>query len=150
MKNDGCFVFALGGNALGNTPLEQRKIVQKTAKVIVDFALKGQKVVVCHGNGPQVGMINLAFTLAQNQQTGQNIPDLPLPEAGSMSQGYIGFHLQNAILNELSHRHARLKVATLVTQVLVNKTDPAFKKPTKPIGAFYSQAEADKLSKQYG
>lgn len=145
MKKNNCLVVALGGNALGKTPLEQKMIVQETAKAIVDIASTGKKIVVCHGNGPQVGMINLSFTIA-NLANPKNIAKLPLPEATSMSQGYIGFHLQNAVLNELKKRHLKQKVISLVSQVLVDKNDQAFQNPTKPIGNFYSEAEAKKLA----
>ena len=140
-------VLALGGNALGNNALEQRQIVQKTAKIVVDLADNDVKLVVCHGNGPQVGMIDLAFLNAS--QFNSDVPFLPLPEAGSMSQGYIGFHLQNAILNELKKRKMSLRVATLITQTVVDRNDPAFSHFTKPVGKFYSETVAKDLAKKH-
>ena len=141
-------VIALGGNALGNTPYEQLKLVTETAKPIVDLIEAGNQVVIAHGNGPQVGMINLAMSTAANAKAIKS--DMPFPECGAMSQGYIGYHLQNSIQNELSARGIKKSVATVVTQVLVDENDPAFSHPTKPIGAFYSREEADKIAAEKG
>ena len=137
-------VIALGGNALGNTPMEQMEAVRMTAESIVDLIKEGYEIAIAHGNGPQVGMINLAFEAAVNTQA--NTPAMPFPECGAMSQGYIGYHLQNAILNEMKAKGVVQDVATLVTQVLVDSSDPAFKDPTKPVGRFYSKEEADELT----
>ena len=125
-------VIALGGNALGNTPYEQLELVTETAKPIVDLIEAGNEVIIAHGNGPQVGMINLAMSAAA--EAGAVKSDMPFPECGAMSQGYIGYHLQNAIGNELVKRGINKPVATIVTQVLVDENDGAFQKPTKPIG----------------
>ena len=141
-------VIALGGNALGNTPYEQLKLVQETAKPIVDLIEAGNQVVIAHGNGPQVGMINLAMSTAANAKAIKS--DMPFPECGAMSQGYIGYHLQNSIQNELKARGIEKSVATVVTQVLVDENDPAFSHPTKPIGAFYSKEEADRIAAEKG
>ncbi len=141
-------VIALGGNALGNTPYEQLKLVTETAKPIVDLIEAGNQVVIAHGNGPQVGMINLAMSTAAN--AGAIKSDMPFPECGAMSQGYIGYHLQNSIQNELKARGIKKNVATVVTQVLVDENDPAFSHPTKPIGAFYSKEEADRIAAEKG
>ena len=130
-------VIALGGNALGNTPYEQMELVAQTAKPIVDLIEAGNEVVIAHGNGPQVGMINLAMSTAANAKAIKS--DMPFPECGAMSQGYIGYHLQNSIQNELRARGISKSVATVVTQVLVDEEDPAFSHPTKPIGSFYSK-----------
>lgn len=141
-------VVALGGNALGNTPGEQLELVKNTAKPIVDLIEAGHEVILAHGNGPQVGMINLAMATSANSPAGT--PDMPFPECGAMSQGYIGYHLQNAIREELLNRGMDIPVATIVTQVIVDGDDPAFKKPTKPIGAFYSETEAKRLTEEKG
>ena len=141
-------VIALGGNALGNTPYEQLKLVQETAKPIVDLIEAGNQVVIAHGNGPQVGMINLAMSTAANAKAIKS--DMPFPECGAMSQGYIGYHLQNSIQNELKARGIEKSVATVVTQVLVDESDPAFQHPSKPIGAFYSKEEADRIAAEKG
>ena len=141
-------VIALGGNALGNTPMEQMEAVRMTAESIVDLIKEGYEIAIAHGNGPQVGMINLAFEAAVNTQA--NTPAMPFPECGAMSQGYIGYHLQNAILNEMRSKGVVQDVATLVTQVLVDSSDPAFKDPTKPVGRFYSKEEADELTGSRG
>ena len=141
-------VIALGGNALGNTPYEQLKLVQETAKPIVDLIEAGNQVIIAHGNGPQVGMINLAMSTAANAKAIKS--DMPFPECGAMSQGYIGYHLQNSIQNELKARGIAKSVATVVTQVLVDETDPAFQHPSKPIGAFYSKEEADRIAAEKG
>ena len=137
-------VLALGGNALGNTPEEQREAVKITAKSILDLIESGNKVIIGHGNGPQVGMINTALDIAAKAES--KIPQMPFPECGAMSQGYIGYHLQNAIKNEAARRgKADMPVATVVTQTLVDENDPAFTNPTKPVGAFMSTEEADVL-----
>ena len=141
-------VIALGGNALGNTPYEQLKLVQETAKPIVDLIEAGNQVIIAHGNGPQVGMINLAMSTAANAKAIKS--DMPFPECGAMSQGYIGYHLQNSIQNELKARGIAKSVATVVTQVLVDESDPAFQHPSKPIGAFYSKEEADRIAAEKG
>ncbi len=137
-------VIALGGNALGNGPLEQRNLVKETAKPIVDLIEDGHELIIAHGNGPQVGMINNAFSESQDT------PDMPFPECGAMSQGYIGFHLQNAIQNELASRKINREVATVVTQVEVDPKDEAFDTPSNPIGAFYSEAESKVLTQEKG
>ncbi|EJP26268.1 carbamate kinase [Peptostreptococcaceae bacterium AS15] len=137
-------VLALGGNALGNTPEEQKEAVKTTAKSIIDLIQSGNKVIIGHGNGPQVGMINNAMDIAAKAET--KIPKMPFPECGAMSQGYIGYHLQNAIKNEAVKRgRADLPVVTIVTQTLVDENDPAFKNPTKPVGSFMTKEEADVL-----
>lgn len=133
-------VVALGGNALGNSPQEQIELVKKTAIPIVDLIEEGIEVVIAHGNGPQVGMINQEMMRVA----------MPFPECGAMSQGYIGYHLQNAIKNELLKRNINKSVVTLVTQVEVDSNDSGFKNPTKPIGSFLTQAEAEASKKQYG
>ena len=141
-------VIALGGNALGNTPYEQLELVTETAKPIVDLIEAGNEVIIAHGNGPQVGMINLAMSAAA--EAGAVKSDMPFPECGAMSQGYIGYHLQNAIGNELVKRGINKPVATIVTQVLVDENDGAFQKPTKPIGAFYTKEQADEIAATKG
>ena len=141
-------VIALGGNALGNTPYEQLALVTETAKPIVDLIEAGNEVIIAHGNGPQVGMINLGMSTAA--EAGAIKSDMPFPECGAMSQGYIGYHLQNAIGNELAARGLTKDVATVVTQVLVDEADPAFQHPTKPVGAFYDKETADKIAAEKG
>lgn len=148
MKMKDKIVVALGGNALGNSPIEQIELVKNTAKPIVDLIEEGHEVILVHGNGPQVGMINLAMDTAAGHNS--KIPDMPFPECGAMSQGYIGYHLQNAIREELLNRNMQVPVATIVTQVIVDKNDPAFQKPTKPVGAFYTKEEAEHLEKDKG
>jgi len=141
-------VIALGGNALGNTPYEQLALVTETAKPIVDLIEQGNDVVIAHGNGPQVGMINLGMGTAAEAKAIKS--DMPFPECGAMSQGYIGYHLQNAIGNELVARGINKDVATVVTQVLVDENDPAFKNPTKPIGSFYDKETAERIAAEKG
>ena len=141
-------VIALGGNALGNTPAEQLKLVEGTASAIVDLIEAGNDVVIAHGNGPQGGMINLGMSTAA--EAGAIKSSMPFPECGAMSQGYIGYHLQNGIRNELVKRGIKKTVATVVTQVLVDEKDPAFQHPTKPIGAFYTKEQADKIHEEKG
>lgn len=141
-------VLALGGNALGNSPKEQIEAVKHTAVSIVDLLEEGNKVLIGHGNGPQVGMINLAMSEAAVSKA--KTPEMPFPECGAMSQGYIGFHLQNAIQNELAVRNLAMPVVSLVTQVLVDEKDSAFQNPTKPIGSFYTEEEAKKMEAESG
>ncbi|WP_034439647.1 carbamate kinase [Clostridium ihumii] len=141
-------VIALGGNALGKTPEEQLELVKHTATTIVDLAEDGYNVIVGHGNGPQVGMINLGMEFAANN--GANTPAMPFAECGAMSQGYIGYHLQQSIGAELKRRNIKKDVVTIVTQVVVDEKDEAFKNLSKPVGMFYSKEEADKISKEKG
>jgi carbamate kinase len=141
-------VVALGGNALGNTPQEQLQLVKDTAKSIAALIGAGNEVIVAHGNGPQVGMINLAFETASLSKA--KTPEMPFPECGAMSQGYIGYHLQNAIRAELVKEHIKSEVATIITQVVVDEHDPAFQHPTKPIGAFYTEEVAKQLEIEKG
>lgn len=141
-------VLALGGNALGSTPEEQLQFVKTTAKTVVDLVEEGYEVIIGHGNGPQVGMINLAMEFASSN--GAGTPGMPFAECGAMSQGYIGYHLQQSISTELLKRNIKKSVATVVTQVVVDKDDPAFKNPSKPVGMFYSKEEADRIAKEKG
>lgn len=141
-------VIALGGNALGKNPEEQLELVKYTAKTIVDLVEEGYDVIVGHGNGPQVGMINLAMEFAANN--GANTPIMPFAECGAMSQGYIGYHLQQSIRNELKHRKINKNVATVITEVVVDKNDNAFRNLSKPVGMFYSKEESEKISKEKG
>jgi len=141
-------VIALGGNALGKTPEEQLRLVKHTASTIVDLSEQGYDVIIGHGNGPQVGMVNLAFEFAQKHKAGT--PAMPFAECGAMTQGYIGYHLQQAIQAELEKRNLSIPVATLVTQVEVDPKDPAFEHPTKPVGMFYEKEEAEALMAETG
>ncbi|EFI42296.1 MULTISPECIES: carbamate kinase [Peptoniphilus] len=140
-------VIALGGNALGNTPEEQLELVKETAKTIVDLA-EDYDVIIGHGNGPQVGMINNAMEFSSTN--GGKTPYMPFPECGAMSQGYIGYHLTQSIQRELMLRNVKKEVACVVTQVVVDETDKAFSNPTKPIGSFMSKEEADKIAEEKG
>ena len=140
-------LIALGGNALGDNASEQRDLAKQSAIAIVDMIEQGHEVIISHGNGLQVGAISLAFEeYAKTKENPKYL--LPLVEAGAMSQGYIGFHLQNALRTELLNRHIKKSVVSLVTQVIVDGEDEAFKHPTKPIGPFYSKEEAQMLSDQ--
>ena len=141
-------VVALGGNALGNTPEQQLELVKGTAKPIVDLVEKGYDVIIGHGNGPQVGMVNLAMEFSANK--GGGTPYMPFPECGAMTQGYIGYHLQQAIQDELKARGINKPCATVVTQVVVDQNDPGFQKPTKPVGSFYTKEESEAIAKEKG
>lgn len=134
-------VIALGGNALGNTPEEQISRVREAAPTLLRVIEQGNEIIITHGNGPQVGMIQKAFTFAN--QTDPKIPTMDLPECGAMSQGYIGYHLQQAIGAAMHKEYKRWHVATVVTQIEVDPDDPAFQNPTKPIGAFLTKEQAD-------
>jgi len=141
-------VIALGGNALGDTPAEQLERVKITAKTVAKVVKAGYEVVVCHGNGPQVGMINLAFSKASEAG---HVPSMPFPECTAMSQGYIGYHLQQAIDQALIEAGIDdTVVITMLTQVIVDENDPAFKNPTKPIGTYYDEATAKRLMEETG
>lgn len=136
-------VLALGGNALGNTLDEQMRAVKTTSKAIAGLIEAGHEVVIAHGNGPQVGMINLAMEAAA--KTEAQTPYIPMSVCVAMSQGYIGYDLQNALREELLNRGHNIPVASVITQTVVDGNDPAFQNPTKPIGSFYSKEEADEM-----
>ena len=140
-------VLALGGNALGNNLPEQMIAVKKTASAIVDLIEEGDDLVIAHGNGPQVGMIQKAMTELTRANPAKYIT-CPLSVCVAMSQGYIGYDLQNALREELLDRGIDIGCATVLTQVEVDPDDPAFKHPTKPIGAFMTKEEADKLVRE--
>ena len=140
-------VIALGGNALGNNLPEQMIAVRQTARAIVDLIEQGHQVVIAHGNGPQVGMIQNAMTALTRTDPEKYIP-CPLSVCVAMSQGYIGYDLQNALREEMLSRGIQKGVATVLTQVEVDANDPAFQKPTKPIGAFMTKEEADALVRE--
>lgn len=139
-------VLALGGNALGDDLAGQMQAVTQTAQAIVDLIAQGHQVVVTHGNGPQVGMINLAFEAAA--KTEAHTPMLPMSVCVALSQGYIGYDLQNALREALLARGMSVPVATVITQVEVDAADEAFRDPSKPIGSFFSAAEAKVLTRQ--
>ena len=138
------YVVSLGGNALGNNPSEQKQALIKVAEAITGLIMDNNEVAIVHGNGPQVGMINLAF------ETSKETPNMPFPECGAMSEGYIGYHIQNALYNSFKENNINKSVSTIITQVLVDPCDPLFLFPSKPIGSFYSKEEAEKISKEKG
>ena len=142
-------VIALGGNALGNTLPEQMTAVKITSKAIVDLIEEGCEVVVVHGNGPQVGMINNAMSALTREDPKQ--PNTPLSVCVAMSQAYIGYDLQNALREELVNRNiTNIPVTTMITQVRVEENDPAFNAPSKPIGHFMTAEEAKLAEEKYG
>ncbi|MDR0377700.1 MAG: carbamate kinase [Spirochaetaceae bacterium] len=136
-------VIALGGNALGNTLKEQMAAAQITARAIVDLVEAGHEIAVVHGNGPQVGMIETAFETAAKAD--RHFPVLPMSVCVALSQGYIGYDLQNTLQKELDARKIDKQVATIITQVEVDPLDAAFENPTKPIGGFMTEEEAQIL-----
>jgi carbamate kinase len=141
-------VVALGGNALGNNPTEQIEKVKHAAKALVPLILEGHNLVICHGNGPQVGMINLAF---EKGADGGITPRMPLAECTAMSQGYIGYHLQNEIDAEIERNGMHgVPVITMLTQTVVDENDPAFQNPTKPIGSYYDEVTARAIMAETG
>ena len=141
-------VAALGGNALGNTPAEQIRAVRKASEAIAGLAAQGHELIIGHGNGPQVGIINSAMNYAA--ESGPMIPSMPFAECGAMSQGFIGYHLQQALNQELLRRKVSKTVVSVVTQVLVDQEDEAFKEYTKPIGRFYTGEEARRMEAENG
>ena len=136
-------VIALGGNALGDNLKEQMDAARVTSAAIVDLVEEGHEIVVVHGNGPQVGMIETAFETAAKAD--KHFPVLPMSVCVALSQGYIGYDLQNTIRMELDRRGMKKQVATIITQVEVDPLDKAFENPTKPIGGFMTQEEAEIL-----
>ena len=142
-------VIALGGNALGNNLPEQMQAVKHTARAIVDLIEQGNEVVVAHGNGPQVGMIQEAMTQLTRSNPEKYIP-CPLSVCVAMSQGYIGYDLQNALREEMLDRGIDVGAATVLTQVEVDPNDPAFANPTKPIGSFMTREEAERMIAERG
>ena len=142
-------VLALGGNALGNNLPEQMVAVKQTSRAIADLIQAGNQVVIAHGNGPQVGMIQKAMAELTRSDPEKYVP-CPLSVCVAMSQGYIGYDLQNGLREELLDRGIQKGVSTVLTQVEVDPADPAFQHPTKPIGAFMTKEEADKLVAERG
>ena len=140
-------VIALGGNALGKNLPEQMTATRQTAKAITDLIEEGYEVVIAHGNGPQVGMIQNAMSELVRSDPGQYVT-VPLSVCVAMSQGYIGYDLQNAMREEMLDRGIDVGVATVLTQVEVDPDDPAFQNPTKPIGPFMTREEADRLGRE--
>jgi len=144
--NEKKIVIALGGNALGNTCEEQLELVKNTARALVKIIKEGNDIIISHGNGPQVGMINLAMDFSANHNVIK--ATMPFAECGAMSQGYIGYHLSQAIGAELDRENIDRKCVTIITQVVVDKDDKAFQNPTKPVGMFYTKEEAFEIEKQ--
>lgn len=143
-------VIALGGNALQTknsapTAEAQLEVVKQTCEYIADLSASGYEMAIVHGNGPQVGRIVLASETAKDV-----VPPMPFDVCGAMSQGYIGYHIQQALRYALARRNLNIPVVTMVTQMVVEPTDPAFRNPTKPIGAFYTKEEADILAAEKG
>ena len=135
---------ALGGNALGESPAEQLTAVRKASALIAELIAQGNELILSHGNGPQVGMIHAAMDLASCSEPG--FPAFPFAECAAMSQGYSGYHLQQALGEELRKRGLPGQVMSVITQVVVAADDPAFRDPTKPIGRFYSREEAEAVA----
>lgn len=143
-------VIALGGNALQSgkgeaTAEAQLQVVKNTCEYIAEISSRGYEMAVVHGNGPQVGRILLASETAK-----ETTPPMPFDVCGAMSQGYIGYHLQQALKYALNKRNRNIPVVTVATQMIVEKADPAFQNPTKPIGPFYSEEEAKVLEAEKG
>ena len=147
-------VIALGGNALmeaGTPPTaeEQLKVVKKTCENLADISCSGYEMAVVHGNGPQVGRLVLQQEIAAAEQPDQ-LPAIPFDCCGAMTEGYIGYQIQQSLRDALRNRNRNVPVVTLVTQVVVDKDDPAFEKPTKPIGRFYNAEDAKKMAEEKG
>ena len=143
-------IIALGGNALQTknsapTAQAQLEVVKQTCEYIAELSANGYEMAIVHGNGPQVGRILLSSETAKDV-----VPPMPFDVCGAMSQGYIGYHIQQALRYALARRDMNIPVVSLVTQMVVERTDPAFKNPTKPIGGFYTKEEADALVAEKG
>jgi len=141
-------VVAFGGNALGNNPIEQQDIIEKSISNLIPLIKDGHEIIIGHGNGPQVGIINLAFE--DSVGISESIPYMPLPECTAMSQGYIGYHLQKGLRKVLEKEGINKKIATIVTQVAVDENDSSFDNPSKPIGPFYTKEKAEELMEVSG
>ena len=146
-------VIALGGNALQANPKDTTAEAQlitahETSQAIVDLIEEGHEVIVAHGNGPQVGQLVATYEAAAS--VNESNPIMPFPECGAMSQGYIGYHLQQAIREEMRKRGINKEIATVVTQVVVDENDEGFKNPTKPVGSFFTKEQAEKLMAEKG
>ncbi|MCF0248131.1 MAG: carbamate kinase [Synergistes sp.] len=147
-------VIALGGNALmeaGTPPTaeEQLKVVKKTCENLADISCSGYEMAVVHGNGPQIGRLVLSQEIAAEAQPEQ-LPAIPFDDCGAMTEGYIGYQIQQSLRDALRNRNRNVPVVTLVTQVIVDEDDPAFEKPTKPIGRFYNEEDAKKVAAEKG
>lgn len=140
-------VIAFGGNALGNNPKEQQALIKKAVKNVVPLIKEGHEIIIGHGNGPQVGIINLAF---EDSYQNEDIPYMPFPECTAMSQGYIGYHLQKGLRDVLEEEGLEKKIVTIITQVVVDRNDQSFKNPSKPVGPFYSKKMAERLMEESG
>lgn len=140
-------VIALGGNALGEDPKSQQEMVKITVSKLIPLIKEGHEIILTHGNGPQVGLINLAFS--EGHKVNEKVFQMPFPECGSMSQGHIGFYLQNALRNELIKNNIDKDVISVVTMIEVDKNDPAFLNPTKPIGSYYPKEQIEKMNVPY-
>ena len=143
-------VVALGGNALEDkalppTAASQRQVARRTAEYLAQLSCAGYELAVVHGNGPQVGRILLA-----SETAAETTPPMPFDVCGAMSQGYIGYHIQQALTDALRKRGRPIPVVTVVTQMVVDRADPAFQNPTKPIGPFYSEDQARRWSSPKG
>lgn len=146
-------VVALGGNALQANPEDKSPEGQliacyQTAKFIVDLVEEGNQIIITHGNGPQIGQIIETYENAALGDKSKKV--MPFPECGAMSQGYIGYHLQQSLRKEFNQRGLSNQAATVITQVVVDKNDPAFKDPTKPIGSFFNQEQAKTIMSETG
>lgn len=138
-------LLSLGGNALGTSFEELIETVGVIANPVADLIQDGYEIVICHGNGPQVGMLKTSMDFGTKES---KVDMMPLSECVAMSQSYIGYHLQNAIQNQLRKRNIDKEVATVITRVVVDKNDPRFSRPTKPVGAFFTKEEADILAEK--
>jgi carbamate kinase len=146
-------VIALGGNALqeAGTPATaeaQLQVVGKTCEYLADISCKGYEMAIVHGNGPQVGRLLLSQEIAQQRDS--DLPAMPFDVCGAMSQGYIGYQIQQSLRDALRNRNRNIPVVTILTQVVVDERDPAFQNPTKPIGPFYTKEEAEALMAEKG
>ena len=139
-------VIALGGNALGDTPKEQIERVRHAAPALLDVIDENTEIIITHGNGPQVGMIQKAFAISSTKDP--KVPVMDLPECGAMSQGYIGYHLQQALGAQMHKTNMKYHAATVITQIEVDADDPSFQAPTKPIGPFLTKEQAESQAAQ--
>ncbi len=143
-------VVALGGNALGIDPFDQNKTINEVVPYLIDVLVPGMRMLVTHGNGPQVGMINSAFFFASKNPE-NDVYVMPLPECGAMSQGYIGYQLSQAFISEFRRRGMKTNCVNMMTQTVVSEKDPAFSTPpNKPVGAFMTEEAARAYAAETG
>ncbi len=146
LKRPNRVVIALGGNSLGNSAEEEMDAINKAVPFLIELAKMGNEIIITHGNGPQVGMFQNAMRIA-HQMAGR-FPLIDLTDSVAITQGFIGYHLQQGLVNEIIRQNLPWHVATIITRIEVDKDDPAFTDPEKPIGAFFTPSQVMDMVKE--